>query len=85
MESIRNKWIQANRFDKGATIPTSPQDVLQKSMNNAEKAKEQASAGAAESSSSGLKSERIFNMMPVYLARGEGKAEVAKVQSVFAF
>ena len=50
-------------------------------MNNAEKAKEQASAGAGDSGSSGsgLKSEKIFNMMSVYLARGEGKAEVAKV------
>lgn len=81
MESIRDKWAQVNQYDKGATIPTSPQDVLQKIMNNAEKAKEQASAGAGDSGSSGsgLKSEKIFNMMSVYLARGEGKAEVAKV------
>ena len=61
-----------------------------KVMNNldalkAAKGKSAASPAAASGAGagSGMKSEKIFNMMAVYLSRGEGKAEVEKVQSVF--
>ena len=59
-------------------------------MNNLEnikaaKAKGASAPASVAGSGSGLKSEKIFNMMAVYLGRGEGKAVVGNVQSVFAF
>ena len=91
LESIRDKWADVNDFSTGASIPESPQDVMKKvldNMENIKKAKGMAAASsspASGASSSGFKSEKIFNMMSVYLSRGEGKAEVEKVQSIFAF
>lgn len=55
-------------------------------MNNLEnkmEAKKAATPVAAPSS--GLKSEKIFNMMATYLERGEGKTTVPKVSAVFGF
>lgn len=79
LENIRDKWAAVNQFDTGATVPESAQDVIAKVLKNAEnlkaaKASTPAVSGASSGSSSGMKSEKIFNMMSVYLARGEGKA-----------
>lgn len=59
--------------------------MLEVIMTNLEKAKEQQASAASAAPSSGLVSERIFAMMKVYLARGEGKALIPKVNSVFWF
>ena len=62
--------------------------MLQIVMNNLEEKmnkKAAAAKAAPAASSSGLKSEAIFGMMANYLNQGLGKAEVAKVQAVFAF
>jgi len=50
-------------------------------MEKVKAAKESTSSSGG--SSSGLKSEGIFNLMNVFLARGEGKTQVAQVQAVF--
>ena len=36
LEGIRDRWAEVNQYEKGATIPTSPQDVLQKILDHAE-------------------------------------------------
>ena len=54
-------------------------------MTNLETAKDNASSAAAAKPSSGLVSEKIFQMMKVYLARGEGKELPKKVAAVFGF
>lgn len=53
-------------------------------MTNLEKEKEQAAAAPA-TPKSGLVSEQIFDMMKVFLGRGEGKHLIPKVKSVFGF
>lgn len=83
-ESIAAQWNKVGDFSTGATNPESNQEFLGIIMNNLEKQKSQAPVVAAKQSS-GLKSEGIFNMMSVYLQRGEGKSQVAKVKAVFAF
>jgi len=42
-------------------------------------------ASAAASGGSGLKSEKIFNMMAAYLVGGNGKALIPKVDAIFGF
>jgi len=55
-------------------------------MTNLEKKQEQKAAAApVAAASTGLKSEGIFNMMASYLAGGNGKALIPKVDAVFAF
>lgn len=54
-------------------------------MTNLEKEKENAASGASAKPSTGLVSEKIFNMMKVYLGRGEGKALPKKVGAVLGF
>lgn len=90
LEGIRDQWGAINQFDSGASIPTSAQDVMQRVLANmdnlkAAKAKGASAPAGGAAPSSGLKSEKIFNMMAVFLGRGEGKEQVAKVQAVFAF
>lgn len=53
-------------------------------MSNFEKEKAASQAPAA-APKSGLKSERIFDMMKAYLSKGEGKHLISKVKSVFGF
>ena len=57
-------------------------------MENVEKEKEAAVAAAKAAPatpSTGLVSEGIFGMMGVYLARGEGKALIPKVNAILGF
>ena len=42
-------------------------------------------AGAAKSGGSGLKSEKIFDLMSAYLSGGHGKALIPKVDAIFGF
>ena len=56
-------------------------------MTNVEKEKEAAANAPAASSApkTGLVSEKIFDLMKIFLARGEGKHLIPKVKSVFGF
>lgn len=56
-------------------------------MTNLEKVKEQKAAqgSAPAAPKSGLASEGIFDMMKVYLGKGEGKHLIPKVKAVFGF
>lgn len=58
-------------------------------MTNVEKEKEAAAKAPATGTSSapktGLVSEKIFDLMKIFLARGEGKHLIPKVKSVFGF
>jgi hypothetical protein len=54
-------------------------------MTNLEAEKDSASSAAKAQPSSGLISEKIFQMMKVYLGRGEGKHLPKKVNAVFGF
>jgi len=83
-ESIAAQWNQVGDFSQNPTFPESNQEFLEIIMNNLEKAQSEAPKPAAQPSS-GLKSEGIFNMMSVYLERGEGKKLIPKVSSVFGF
>jgi 3-hydroxyacyl-CoA dehydrogenase/3a,7a,12a-trihydroxy-5b-cholest-24-enoyl-CoA hydratase len=53
-------------------------------MTNLEKVKEE-KASAPSAPKSGLVSEQIFDMMKVFLGRGEGKHLIPKVNAVFSF
>lgn len=83
-ESIAAGWSKVGDFSNGATNPESNQEFLGIIMNNLEAQKNKAPAAAAKPSS-GLKSEGIFNMMSVFLQRGEGVTQVAKVKAIFSF
>ena len=56
-------------------------------MTNVEKEKEAAAKAPAASTvpKSGLVSEKIFDLMKTFLARGEGKHLIPKVKAVFGF
>lgn len=54
-------------------------------MSNVEKEKEASAQTPAVAPKSGLVSENIFDLMKVFLARGEGKHLIPKVKAVFAF
>ena len=61
---------------------------MSKVLANAEKLEEAKNKGASSApasggDASGLKSEKHFNMMGNFLARGEGKDVVAKVQGIY--
>jgi len=90
-EQIRDKWAEVNQFERGATNPTSNQDMMATVMTNLEKKQQAKAASAAKSatpaasSGSGLKSEKIFGMMAAYLAAGHGKALIPKVDAIFGF
>lgn len=85
-EAIRDGWSKVNDFSSGATNPADGQEMMQTIMNNLEnKMEAKKAATPAAAPSSGLKSEKIFNMMATYLERGEGKTTVPKVSAVFGF
>ena len=94
IEQIRDKWADVNQYERGATNPTSNQDLMAIVMNNLEK-KQQAKAaaaaakpaagGAAAAGGSGLKSDSIFAMMTAYLEGGHGAPLIPKVSAVFGF
>lgn len=84
-ETIAAGWSKVTDFSTGATFPESNQEMMEIIMTNLEKAKEQQATAAPAAPASGLVSENIFNMMKVYLARGEGKPLIPKVNAVFGF
>lgn len=84
-EKIAAKWSQVGDFGKGATNPESNQEMMEIIMTNLETAKDSASSVATAQPSTGLVSEKIFHMMKVYLARGEGKHLPGKVGAVLGF
>lgn len=74
LDDIHSKWGDINQFESGSSIPQSAQDLLQKVLANLENIKQTKPAAASSSSAGGsmAKAEKIFNMMAVYLSRGEG-------------
>jgi 3-hydroxyacyl-CoA dehydrogenase/3a,7a,12a-trihydroxy-5b-cholest-24-enoyl-CoA hydratase len=87
-ELIASQWAKVGDFSAGATNPESNQEFLEVVMNHMEKLKskkEEAPSAPAAKQGSGLKSEGIFNMMKVFLARGEGKPLIPKVNAAFGF
>jgi putative sterol carrier protein len=84
-ESVAAQWSKVNDFSQGATNPESNQEMMEVIMNNLEKMKTAAPAQAAAPASTGLKSEGIFQMMSVFLQRGEGQKLIPKVSAVFGF
>ena len=54
-------------------------------MTNLEEEKNKPAAAAPAKPKSGLISENIFNMMKVFLSRGEGKHLIKQVNAVFGF
>jgi len=82
---VADKWESVIDFSKGATNPESNMEMMEVVMNNIEKAKAQEAAGGSSEPSSGLISESIFNMMKVFLDRGEGKHLIKKVNALYGF
>jgi hypothetical protein len=64
----------------GATNPESLNDTLSILMDNIEKSSK---AAASKTAGADLKSNEIFAMMGDFLAKGEGKEVIPKVQAVF--
>jgi 3-hydroxyacyl-CoA dehydrogenase/3a,7a,12a-trihydroxy-5b-cholest-24-enoyl-CoA hydratase len=81
-ETVAAQWSKVNDFSTGATNPESNQEMMEIIMTNLENEKNKAPPAAPKS---GLVAEGIFDMMKVFLARGEGKKLVPKVQAVFSF
>lgn len=84
-EKIRDQWVKVNDFSKGATNPTSNQEMMEIIMTNMEEKSKKKAAAPVASASSGLKSEQIFGMMATYLDQGHGKDLIPKVSSIFGF
>lgn len=84
-EVVASKWSTVTDFSTGATNPESNMEMMELIMNNIEKVKEAGPAAASAAPSSGLISEKIFAMMKEYLARGEGKGLIKKVNAVYGF
>ena len=94
---IASKWNKVTDFSAGATFPESNQEMMETVMNNIEKAKEEEEAAAAKAASggggaaveagpgTGSEAEKIFNMMGVFLARGEGKHLMEKVNGILGW
>lgn len=83
---VASKWETVTDFSTGATNPESNMELVELIMTNMEKVKAQEAAAKPSSPpSSGLVSEGIFNMMKVFLDRGEGKHLIPKVKSLYGF
>lgn len=97
-EDVRDKFDLITDFNRKNDYPTHASDTMPKFFENLERIKNKApapqvaapvqpQAGAPKLPVSvlGLKSENIFEMMRVYLARGEGKPLISKVAAVYVF
>jgi 3-hydroxyacyl-CoA dehydrogenase/3a,7a,12a-trihydroxy-5b-cholest-24-enoyl-CoA hydratase len=100
-EDVRDKFPQIVDFGRKNDYPTHASDTMPKFFENLERikakqaaapvqkpvqvAQQQAPPKPAPVSVLGLKSENIFEMMRVFLARGEGKPLIQKVAAVYLF
>eukprot|EP00356_Strombidium_inclinatum_P009102 CAMPEP_0170488198 /NCGR_PEP_ID=MMETSP0208-20121228/6809_1 /TAXON_ID=197538 /ORGANISM="Strombidium inclinatum, Strain S3" /LENGTH=454 /DNA_ID=CAMNT_0010762703 /DNA_START=29 /DNA_END=1393 /DNA_ORIENTATION=- len=90
--AVKENWEKVIDFSKDATHPESNQEMLEIVMNNLDNIKEAAAkeaaaapAGGSFTNKSGLVSETIFEIMKIFLERGEGKDLIAKVGAVYGF
>jgi len=86
--SVKSQWEKVIDFSKGATHPESNQELLELVMTNLENLKNNsapASGGSTFTNESGLISESIFEIMKIFLERGEGKHLPPKINAVFGF
>lgn len=100
-EDVKEKFNLITDFGRKNDFPTHASDTMPKFFENLERIKAKGNATTAAPvqqpvvvaktpapapvSVLGLKSENIFEMMRVYLARGEGKALIPKVAAVYVF
>lgn len=89
-EMIASKWAQVGDFSTGSTYPESSAEMMEMVMSNMEAEREAAEkAGPAESAApvnkSGLGSESIFNLMGMYLSKGEGASAVKTCKAIYGF
>jgi 3-hydroxyacyl-CoA dehydrogenase/3a,7a,12a-trihydroxy-5b-cholest-24-enoyl-CoA hydratase len=97
-EDVRDKFDLITDFNRKNDYPTHASDTMPKFFENLERIKNKTPATQAAPvqqqaaappklpvSVLGLKSENIFEMMRIYLARGEGKALIPKVAAVYVF
>ena len=75
-EAIKAQWGQITDFSKGATHPSSNQEMMEIISS---------SIGGNKTADGALRADEIFGMMYTYLSQGLGKDIVPKVQAVFAF
>lgn len=80
-EAVRDNWDKVIDW-KDATIPESINDTLAEAMNNVERNQK---LSGSKTSGTTLKADEIFAMMAEFLAKGEGKDLIPKVDSIYQF
>lgn len=80
-EKVRDNWSKIVDWTN-AFVPESLNDTTAEAMNNIERNQK---LTAKKTSGAELKADGIFSMMGEFLARGEGKELIPKVDSVFQF
>lgn len=84
-ENVRDRWAKITDFETNPVVPESLNDTLKVLMDNIERNADRPQADSGADAGSGLKADKIYDMMGEYLARGFGKDLVGKVGSVFQF
>lgn len=89
-EIIASKWAQVGDFSTGSTYPESSAEMMEMVMSNMEADREAAEAAAtaepaAPVNKSGLGSESIFNLMGMFLSKGEGASAIKTCKAVYGF
>jgi 3-hydroxyacyl-CoA dehydrogenase/3a,7a,12a-trihydroxy-5b-cholest-24-enoyl-CoA hydratase len=86
-EEVKEKWATVVDFGRVNDYPNGPVDTYSRISANLERIEENKAklAKPVAQPAGGLKADQIFTLMRVYLDRGEGKALVPKVQSIYAF
>ncbi len=93
-ECVRDKIAVISDFERKNDYPTHASDTMPKFFENFERIKNKAPPApvvvktvqqAPAQPKSDLKSENIFELMRVFLARGEGKPLISRVSAVYVF
>ena len=74
-ETVKAQWGEVSDFSK-ASFPESAQELMEIVSGN---------LNGGKTADSGLNADAIFGMMHTYLAQGNGKEIIPKVQAIFAF
>lgn len=97
-EEVNDKFNEITDFSRNSEYPTASSDIFPKVTENLERMKngpvnktpatssvENSKNFAQIDTRTDLRSEQIFSMMREYLARGEGKGLIPKIDAVFNF
>ena len=87
-EQVRDKWSEITDFSRQNDYPKGSEDTFPKFNENLERIEKNKGAKQEKTvakASAGLAADGIFELMRVYLDRGEGKEQVKKVDAVFNF